>query len=64
MRGEAPYGESRAPGEPGEAAVTAVLAALDGLAGLPVGGHVAVFERVHAGLQEILAASDEAREAR
>ncbi|ROO84101.1 hypothetical protein EDD29_1618 [Actinocorallia herbida] len=58
MQGTAPR-EDR-----GEAGVTAVLAGLDGLDALPVGGHVAVFERVHAGLQEILAASDETREAR
>lgn len=48
----------------GEAGVAAVLAALDGLEGVPVAGHVAVFGRVHAGLQEILAASEEPREPR
>ncbi|GAB2851941.1 hypothetical protein GCM10022221_59140 [Actinocorallia aurea] len=62
QQGTAPW---RGQGERGgEAAVAAVLAGLDGLDGTPVGGHVAVFERVHAGLQEILGAPEETREAR
>lgn len=43
------------PGSTGDERVDAMLAALGTLQGTPVAGHVAVFERVHRGLQEILA---------
>lgn len=43
------------PGSTGDERVDATLAALGALQGTPVAGHVAVFERVHLGLQEVLA---------
>lgn len=46
------------PGSTGDARVDAALAVLGALPGTPVAGHVAVFERVHRGLQEILADTD------
>lgn len=64
MGGEMQSTGPAAGAEAGVAAVAAVLRGLEALDGQPVGGHVAVFERVHAGLQEILTASDEPREAR
>ncbi|WP_344235265.1 hypothetical protein [Actinocorallia libanotica] len=49
------------PGSTGDERVDAVLAALGALPGTPVAGHVAVFERVHLGLQEVLADAESAR---
>ena len=46
------------PGSTGDERVDAVLAALGTLQGTPVAGHVAAFERVHLGLQEVLADTD------
>ncbi|WP_198653799.1 hypothetical protein [Actinocorallia populi] len=46
------------PGSTGDERVDAVLAVLGTLPGTPVAGHVAVFERVHLGLQEVLADTD------
>ncbi len=51
-------------GSTGDERVDAALAGLGSLAGRPVAEHVAVFERVHLGLQEILAgAGGQGREA-
>jgi len=46
------------PGSTGDERVDAVLTALGALQGTPVAGHVAAFERVHLGLQEVLADTD------